>query len=257
MKHAKAVFVCGAALAQGILMVRCASAGASEELVHVVASPGLRRGERLTVAKFSKALGMDAASAEMFLTEGDVQSSEGLFARTDIASGLPVLISELSEKPILSADVAAIPPGRVLFPLGVHLGALAPLLEPGRRVDVIAHMTLPEAGVITETLLEGATVVSVGENPAEDGRSDGDVVSFHLTPEQVKMVVYAQKFSEFHLVLRNPKEPVSTVRAQGMTLNRFLANPRIQSALASDVFLIRPGVSAGAPEARDTESVAQ
>ena len=95
--------------------------------------------------------------------------------------------------------------------------------------------------------------MSVGDNPAENGRSDGDVVSFHLTPEQVKLVVYAQKFSEFHIVFRNPKEPVAVSRSEGMTLNRFLANPRIQSALASDVFLIRPGVSTSVPVVRDDE----
>ena len=146
MKHAKAIFVCLAAIAQGVLVAKCAGAGEGEGLVRVAVSPGLRRGERLTASKFDRDLSMDAVSAEAFVAEGDVQSVEGLFTRSGIAQGLPVLISDLSEKPILSADVESIPPGRVLFPLGVHLGALAPLLEPGRRVDVIAHMTLPVGG---------------------------------------------------------------------------------------------------------------
>jgi len=173
------------------------------------------------------------------LTQRQVDGLPPRYMVRDVPEGMPLSADLLSEDPVLPVDVAAIPPGRVLFPLPVKLGALGALLEAGQKVDVVAHMALPEVGVVTETLLEAIAVVGVGEGFEVQGRSRGDVVSFHLKPEEMKLLVHAQKFSEFHLALRNPKETGHEGPGAAMTLNRFLANPRIQQALASDVFRIR------------------
>ena len=239
-RHRTLALAVVAAVAQSALAIRCARGAApTDAWTPVAVSKGLRRGDRLTQEAVTFPLQASGASLATLLTREQVGAMVDHYVTKDIPEGTPLSVELLSEDPVLPVDVAAIPPGRVLFPLSVRLGALAAHLKAGQKVDVLAHMSLPEVGVVTETLLEAVAVVGVGEGQGADGRSPGDVVSFHLKPEEMKLLVHAQKFSEFHLALRNPNETGREDGGVAMTLNRFMANPRIQQALASDVFRIR------------------
>ena len=247
-----------AALAQGLVVFRCASAAHGDsEFTRIAVSRGLKRGHVLSSEDVSFSLRVaaaDVAASGSFLTESEIQEFEGRYLTDDFPEGTPLTRMKTSEVPVLPLDVEGIPPGQVLFPVPVKLGALARLLSPGQRVDVLAHMTLPDVGAVTETLLEAVPLVGIGESEDADGRARGDVVSFHLRPEEMKLLVHAQKFSEFHLALRNPKEIAVSGKDAAMTLNRFLANPRIQQALTSDVFRIRNGAPPGADSEKGSGS---
>jgi Flp pilus assembly protein CpaB len=247
-----------AALAQGLVVFRCASAAHGDgQFTRIAVSRGLKRGQVLSADNVSfsiRVAAADATASGTFLTESEFQEFEGRYLTEDFPEGTPLTRSRTSEVPVLPLDVEGIPPGQVLFPVPVKLGALARLLSPGQRVDVLAHMTLPDVGAVTETLLEAVPLVGIGESEDADGRARGDVVSFHLRPEEMKLLVHAQKFSEFHLALRNPKEVAAGGKNVAMTLSRFLANPRIQQALSSDVFRIRNGAPPGADSEKGGES---
>lgn len=240
-----------AAIMQGVFFARCASGGsgrAYEDFSRIAVSRGMKRGQPVSLKDVTFSLQVNLAESkfsEMFYRESESGELEGLFLVHDLPEGTPLTRAHTSHSPVLPLDVEGIPPGRVLFPLSVKLGALARLLSPGQRVDVLAHMTLPDVGAVTETLLEAIPLVGIGENQDAQGVARGDVVTFHLRPEEMKLLVHAQKFSEFHLALRNPKEIAASGKDAAMTLNRFLANPRIQKALSSDVFRIRSGSLSG------------
>jgi Flp pilus assembly protein CpaB len=243
-----------AALVQAGAFLAFSRAPTAEKALPVAVSRGLERGSALTRESVEWSLLAPANNLAERLPEEAFEAALGRFLLRDVPDGQPIRATDLSKEPVLPLEVEKIPPGRVLFPLPVRLGALARLLRPGQKVDVLAHMSLPESGSLTETLLEAVTVVGVGERATDlesggvTGAPVGDVVSFHLTPEEMKLMVHAQRFSQFHLALRNPRESSNGTVTSAMTINRFLADPRIRKALASDVFRIRSakdGVSEG------------
>lgn len=137
-----------------------------------------------------------------------------------------------------------IPLGKRLFVLKAELGEISRLLSPGDRVDILAHLTLPDFGQATETLLEAVPLVGIGDGveaqwgESAAAQSEAAAVSFYASADEVKLLAYAQQHARFSLVLRNPNDLAKAQGSPSMTLNRFLAHPRIQHALNGDLFQI-------------------
>ena len=128
-----------------------------------------------------------------------------------------------------------IPPGKRLYVLQIEDHALQNILNPGDHIDIIAHLQLPEVGQVTEIILENITIKNIGFEEELEKNS----IVFFLSPEQVKFMSYLEKFSKFSISLRNPKDKSHHSESQAMTLNKFLANPKIQKMINNDVFRIK------------------
>jgi Flp pilus assembly protein CpaB len=184
--------------------------------------------------------------ASNFVTSEEASSFSGYYFTKQLDPGMPIQKSALSKNHNSRTSVMNIPPGKVLFALNAKLGPLAGVVTSGMTVDLMAQMNIPGSGYLMETLLSNTKIVALGMVSAEASKktalaAGSDSVSFYVTPEEMKLLTYAQKFSEFSLVVRNQKESLSDADKAPMTLNRFLANPKIQKAMSSDLFQIRNG----------------
>ena len=217
----------------------------AERVAILVATQKLERGATVTSSHF-KSVEVKASEAVAALVKfEDFEKYKGRKLAVGISANnaLPkaALFSDFQER----SAPEHIPPGKRLLKLQASLGDLANVIKPGDRVDVIAIMDLPQVGKITETLLEAQDVVGVGNILLDDKNSarQGDELAFFVTPEQFKLLTYAQNFARFSIALRNPNDVAQSTGATAMTLNKFLANPRIQNAVNSDYFKIRKGNS--------------
>jgi Flp pilus assembly protein CpaB len=179
----------------------------------------------------------------LFLTFSELQTSK-LFARTDLNSHLPILKQSVQKNPRVSL-ASDIPAGLRLYSLSLHQDGKSDFVQIGDHVDVVAiiHFPQPVGGVMTETLLENIVVQGKGDSVRnkrwKTTRSHRNRLFFYLPPEQVKLMVYAETISKFRVFLKsNGEETQSSALSTSMTLNKFLANEKIQKALRSDVFQI-------------------
>lgn len=215
----------------------------NDPIAVMVATKNLIRGDAVTSDNFKAVLVKPSEILAAVVKQSDFEAFKGrkLAVAVGIHNALPkiALFSDLQQRSMPEL----IPPGKRLFKLQASLGALANVLKPGDRVDVIAVMELPQVGRITETLLEAQDVIGIGDNLLDDKTEGnrGDDLSFFVTLEQFKLLTYASNFAQFSIALRNPNDISQSDGATSMTLNKFLANPRIQNALKSDYFKIRKG----------------
>ena len=219
------------------------TAAKSQRVAILVSTKKLERGDAVTSENFKS---VEVKSSEVLaavVKAEDLEKFKGRKLAVSISANnaLPkaALFSDLQQR----SAPEHIPPGKRLYKLQAALGDLANVIKSGDRVDVIALMDLPQVGKITETLLEAQDVIGVGDILLDDKSSarQGDELSFFVTPEQFKLLTYAQNFAKFSIALRNPNDVARSDGGTAMTLNKFLANPRIQNAVNSDLFRIRKG----------------
>lgn len=228
------------ALFSALTARRTESEGHGEQVSVYFANRNLSAGSALGLADVEKRL-VDASSlSDAFITSDEWKKFEGRRISGGLSQGSPIPRALLTSEFLARSAPERIPPGKRLFVLGVSLGELYSILKPGDKVDVLANLDLPQVGRTTETLLEAAEVVGIGddvtgENPDVRTRTS---LSFHVTPDELKLLTYAEEFARFEVVLRNPNEAAKPRSSPAMTLNRFLASPRIQSAINDDLFQI-------------------
>lgn len=124
-----------------------------------------------------------------------------------------------------------IPPGKRLFILDVELGSLASIIQINDKIDIIAHMDIPEFGKVTETILDGISVVRIEEDHA---------IGFYLTPDEIKILSFMKPYSSFSVAIRNPNDHL-TEESKAVTFNKFLQNEKIQHILQNESFKIVEG----------------
>jgi pilus assembly protein CpaB len=183
----------------------------------VVASTDIPRGrsiaaEMLATKDYPKEL----------VPEGAILDKEGVLDRT-------VAVPVVKDEPILEAKLASKNGGRgaaSLIPEGMRActitanvsSAVAGLLLPGNRVDVLCSMTSTQAndgtgGATTTTLLENVEIFAIEhhiEAPAET-KADPNVrtVTLLVTPDQAPELDLGQNKGTLHLTLRNPNDSKS------------------------------------------------
>jgi pilus assembly protein CpaB len=180
----------------------------------VVASTDIPRGrsiaaEMLATKDYPKEL----------VPEGAIFDTEGVLDRN-------VAVPVVKDEPILEAKLGGrgaaslIPEGMRACTITANVAsAVAGLLLPGNRVDVLCSMTSAQAndgtgGAVTTTLLEDRVIFAVEhhiEAPAET-KADPNVrtVTLLVTPDQAAELALGQSKGTLTLTLRNPNDSKAT-----------------------------------------------
>nr|BFD31879.1 hypothetical protein GTC16762_14970 [Pigmentibacter ruber] len=132
-----------------------------------------------------------------------------------------------------------IPYGKRLFVLELELGAIAKSLRTGDRVDIIANLDIPNFGKATEVILQNIQLIGIDEkNRTFRSRyNSNNSISFYLTPEEIKIILFMKRYANFSLSLRNPNDNFD-YKDQAITLNKFIENEKIRNIIKNDRFQI-------------------
>jgi Flp pilus assembly protein CpaB len=158
------------------------------------AHPGSARGAPTTptvVAAHDLPSGATLHAADVRLADlPDDARPSGVLSTLDVVDGQLLAGAVRAGEPLTDVRLAsAIPasgdPGTATVPVRLADAAVAELLRPGQRVDVVAA---PEPGVPASVLAGGATVVTVGEREASAAK--GPLVLLRL-PEAIATRVAA------------------------------------------------------------------
>ncbi len=136
-----------------------------------------------------------------------LQEIEGKVSFTTINPGQPVTAGQVKARADLGL-AAQLPPGLRAMTIQVtDTSAVAGLLRPADRVDVLATTTTGEEGSMsqTNTLLQGVQVVAVGKKLSDQQLNEAaaaNLVTIAVTPAEARMLTLAQTRATLQLVLR-------------------------------------------------------
>jgi pilus assembly protein CpaB len=152
----------------------------------------------------------------------------GKVARTTIASGLPVLDTQLAaETAIAPARLYfTIPSGKVA--LSVPSGDISPFVQPGDQIDVIATPKVAGSSVGQETksTIKGLLVLAVGApssgtNSSAPATAGGNMV-VQVSLQDAEALQFIIKNTDYTYVLKSPQDAGSTdPSTNGMDLPTF------------------------------------
>jgi pilus assembly protein CpaB len=163
----------------------------------------------------------------------DFEAIEGCRARSKIVQGELILEQRLLGKGEWMTATDHIPQGYRVFSLRTgDMSGATQLLNPGDKVDVVAHFRKnPNYGIeepMTQTVLQGVTVFSVGKDYSSDiGEKEDDskdrsqAISLLVKPEQVEELSLIRELAKVQLVLRSPNDQ-QEVTSQGRTAAQIL-----------------------------------
>ncbi|RSD13151.1 SAF domain-containing protein [Amycolatopsis eburnea] len=151
------------------------------------ASPGSARGaptNPTVVAAHDLPAGASLRAADVRLADfPDDARPSGVLSSLDLVDGRSLAGAVRAGEPLTDLRLATIPapgdPGTSTVPVRLADAAIAGLLTPGSRVDVVAA---PEAGAPASVLAGGATVVAIGHQ--EPSAAKGPLVLLRL-PEAI------------------------------------------------------------------------
>jgi Flp pilus assembly protein CpaB len=152
--------------------------------------PGSTRGAPTVLAAHDLPSGARLRAADVRLADlPDQARPTGVLSSLDAVDGRLLAGAVRAGEPLTDARLAAVPapgdPGTATVPVRLADAAVAELLGPGRRVDVVAA---PEPGAPASVLAGGATVVTVGHQ--EPATAKGALVLLRL-PEAIATRVAA------------------------------------------------------------------
>lgn len=114
------------------------------------------------------------------------------------------------------------PPGKRAYTILIDpLSAVGGLISPGDYVDILAHLTIPDAKNpaaasqnVTTVLFQNMLVLAIGTNistiPPEtfdiQQRSGGLYITFAMDPEEASLLTFAKQHARLELSLRGPNE---------------------------------------------------
>ncbi|WP_103355489.1 SAF domain-containing protein [Amycolatopsis sp. CA-128772] len=152
--------------------------------------PGSARGAPTVLAAHDLPPGTTLRAADVRLADvPDQARPPGVLSSLDAVDGRLLAAAVRAGEPLTDVRLAAIPapgdPGTATVPVRLADAAVAELLGPGRRVDVVAA---PEPGGPAAVLAGGATVVTVGHPEAATAK--GPLVLLRL-PEAIATRVAA------------------------------------------------------------------
>lgn len=164
---------------------------------------------------------------------------KGGFSRVEEVLDRPVVSPILSDEPIMESRIAArgaglgvapmIPDGMRAISVRVNdVVGVAGFVLPGMHVDVLSTGRAPQRDeMVTRTVLENITVLSVGQTVQVDGRSqaiNAAVVTLLVDPEQAEALALANSEGRIQLVLRNSTDQASR-RPPGRQSHELFGSP--------------------------------
>ena len=161
-------------------------------------------------------LGQDAVALADWpkanLPQGAFDSVEALAGRvilSRIASGTPVLATELAAPGSGAGLVALIPPGKRAMAIRVdEVIGVGGFVLPNTRVDVIAVREEGRDQGRSETILRDIQVLAIAqETSVDEGKAKVvRTVTLGLEPKEAERLALEANLGTIHLVLRNPTE---------------------------------------------------
>ena len=143
----------------------------------------------------------------------DLKDIEGMFNKTRLSKGLPVMLEQIAKQAFFDRDM--IPPGHKVVAIKVREDdTISGLLKPGQQVDVIGVVDAPDVNgrssrlKVAKTFLKGIRVYSVnGERDGsasseEKGRRGDAIVGVLVNEKQSEQIVLVQRVGNLKLVLR-------------------------------------------------------
>ncbi len=200
----------------------------------LMATKEIKRGSRISEENTKIVYMVSQGSLEAYIP--NIEFSQ--FSQKDLLVDVPAyspLLKQFFPLEEQTLTPNSIPLGHRLFGINVESSPLNDFVQVGDRVDVLAHLKIDGFGDATETILNGARVVSI---------SSQGVFHFYLTPEEVKIISFMKPRSQFLLSLRNPHDTAFN-DLPPMTFNQFLQNKKIQKIINNDTFRIVPGFRSG------------
>lgn len=191
----------------------------------------IKQGDVITIDNVEAVPLNDARAQTTLIPAWQLKNAIGRRVDHDLEIGSPLLKKMIASDYAEKSPEELIPPGRRLFFLDADLGDSASLLKINEKIDLIAHMDIPQFGQATETILDGVSIVSINENHS---------LGFYLTPEEIKIITFMKSYSQFSVAIRNPNDHTKNENA-AVTFNQFLQNPKIQNILSNDSFKIIQG----------------
>lgn len=166
----------------------------------IVANKNMNKGDFVNEEN-TKILYMDVSeSKNNFILNSEFSNFSGSQLLVNSEKNTPILKNMITIPLQNKTLVEKIPPGKRFFVLDVDLGSLTDHIKTDDKVDIIAHMDIPDFGKATETILDRVTVVDI-----ENGHSLG----FYLSPEEIKILSFMKPYSEFSVAIRNPNDTVT------------------------------------------------
>lgn len=191
----------------------------------LVATRDLPQGTRLSASLFAPADWPADAVGAGHLVAGDARLAriEGALLLAPIPAGAPLLeghVTGSSGEGLLSALLA---PGMraVAIPVSAS-GAVAGLIAPGDRVDLLLTRTLPSGRTVTATVATAVRVLGLDQRldpapAAEAAQMVPATVTLEATPRQAEEIVLLESLGRVTLALRRPDEtapdPAAATRA--------------------------------------------
>ncbi|MBX9839693.1 MAG: hypothetical protein K2X69_15425 [Silvanigrellaceae bacterium] len=135
-----------------------------------------------------------------------------------------------------------IPYGKRLFVLDIDFGNYGTILKIGDKIDLIAHLNIPNFGKVTETILQNIKIVGINDEIEEKiNVPSANSISFYIYPEEVKIITFMKQYANFSISLRNPNDNIIN-KDEAITLNKFIENEHIQKIIKNDSFQFIPGL---------------
>jgi pilus assembly protein CpaB len=207
----------------GVLVVARLAGAPTVKISIVSAAKDIHVGKKVTADDLST-IDVDAPGP----TGGfrDKTAAIGKLARQNIASGTPVLDTELAVETVAAPAKLyfTIPSGKVA--LNIPAGDISPYVQPGDQVDVIAtpKTTGTTANQQTKTTLKGLLVLAVGAPTASGsgGAATGGNLVVEVSLQDAEALQFIVKNTDFTYVLKSPQDAsTADPTTSGMDLQQF------------------------------------
>jgi len=198
----------------------------------LVAARDIKYGEKLDQSMLRVSETLERNASTNLIIPKDAAMIIGKRISVELRKGDPILLSAVQGATEASRMAETIPPGKRLFTLQISDAAASHgFIKPNDRVDIMAHVTLPDRGLTTFTVLQDITLVSVGPSTVlnDSGKATGSDVSFFVEAKDIEMLAFAQKRGQFSLSLRNPADVGVRTTGKGIDINGFLDYEGIHS----------------------------
>lgn len=191
----------------------------------LVAARDLPQGTRLSASLFVPADWPAAAVGPAHLRPGDsrLATLEGAVLRAPVPAGAPLLEGHVAGGAASGQLSVLLAPGMRAIAIPVSASsAVAGLIAPGDRVDLLLTRTLPSGRTVTTTVASAVRVLGLDQRLGSAPGAEGEAlvpatVTLEATPRQAEEIALLETLGRVTLALRRPDEPAADRTQSGRT----------------------------------------